>query len=137
MDIDFSNYDILVVDDVNLNLIVVQKMLSKFKFRTRAAGNGALAMQAIREQRPDLVLLDLMMPVMDGFEVISALRSDPVTAGIPVVVLSALNSNEDIVRAYQLGANDFITKPVLMEKLINSVATQIQLLEVQKNNDQN
>lgn len=129
---DLSQYDILAVDDVPLNLILIKKMLAKFNFQIRTAGNGALAMDAVREKQPDLILLDLMMPVMDGFEVIKALKADPATEDIPIVVISALNSNEDIVRGFQLGANDFITKPVIMEKLLNCVSTQIQLLEAKK-----
>ena len=126
-DLDLSRYNVLAVDDVPLNLILIQKMLAKFKFQVRTAGNGVQALEAVAAQKPDLILLDLMMPVMDGFEVIRRLREAPATAGIRIVSLSALNSNEDIVRGYQLGANDFITKPIILEKLLNCVATQLQL----------
>ncbi|MBR4227906.1 MAG: response regulator [Bacteroidales bacterium] len=126
-DLDLSRYNVLAVDDVPLNLILIQKMLAKFKFQVRTAGNGVQALEAVAAQKPDLILLDLMMPVMDGFEVIRRLREAPATAGIRIVILSALNSNEDIVRGYQLGANDFITKPIILEKLLNCVATQLQL----------
>ena len=63
-----------------------------------------------------------MMPVMDGFEMLRILRANPLTARIPVIVLSALNTNEDIVAAYNAGANDFVTKPILFEKLLSSVS---------------
>ena len=126
---DYSNYNILAVDDIPLNLLLVQKMLSRFKFEIRTAGNGQQALDAVAERRPDLILLDLMMPGIDGFEVIRRLRADPATAGIRIVILSALNSNEDVVKGFDLGANDFIMKPIIMEKLLNSVFTQLQFVE--------
>jgi CheY-like chemotaxis protein len=125
---DFSKYNVLAVDDVPLNLLLVEKMLSKFKFRIRKAVNGRIALEEIAKERPDLILLDLMMPEVDGFEVLRQVRENPETAGIRIVILSALNSTEDIVKGYQLGANDFITKPIIIEKLVNCVATQLQLL---------
>ena len=126
--IDFSKYNVLVVDDVPLNLLLVEKMLSKFNFRIRKAANGRIALEEIAKEKPDLILLDLMMPEVDGFEVLRQVRENPDTANIRVVILSALNSTDDIVKGYQLGANDFITKPIIIEKLVNCVATQLQLL---------
>ena len=127
-DLDLSRYDVLAVDDVPINLVLVEKMLSKFNFQLRKATDGRQALEAVAAKRPDLILLDLMMPGIDGFEVLRILRSNPATAGIRIVILSALNSNEDIIRGYQLGANDFITKPIILEKLLNCVATQLQLV---------
>ena len=126
-DLDLTGFDVLAVDDVPINLLLVNKMLSRFNFHLRTAADGAQALAAVAECKPDLILLDLMMPVMDGFEVLRRLRSDPETAGIRIVILSALNANEDIVRGYQMGANDFITKPIILEKLLSCVATQLQL----------
>ena len=127
-DLDLSRYDVLAVDDVPINLVLVEKMLSKFNFQLRKATDGRQALEAVAAKRPDLILLDLMMPGIDGFEVLRILRSNPATAGIRIVILSALNSNEDIIRGYQMGANDFITKPIILEKLLNTVATQLQLV---------
>ncbi len=124
----FTKYNVLAVDDVPLNLLLVEKMLAKFKFRIRKASGGRQALEEISQEKPDLILLDLMMPEIDGFEVLRRVRENPETSGIRVVILSALNSTEDIVRGYQMGANDFITKPIIMEKLVNCVATQLQLL---------
>lgn len=126
--IDFSKYNVLAVDDVPLNLLLVEKMLSKFNFRIRKAANGRIALEEIAMEKPDLILLDLLMPEVDGFEVLRQVRENPETASIRVVILSALNSTDDIVKGYQYGANDFITKPIIMEKLVNCVATQLQLL---------
>ena len=124
---DFSQYNILMVDDVPLNLLVVTKMLSRFNFKIRTAPNGVEALLKVDEEKPDLILLDILMPQMDGFETLSRLKANPDTAAIRVVILSALNSTEDIVKGYNLGANDFITKPIIMEKLISCVSDQLRL----------
>ena len=126
---DYSQYNVLAVDDIPLNLLLVQKMLGKFNFTMRTATNGQQALDAVAEQKPDLILLDLMMPGIDGFEVIRRLRANPETADIQIVILSALNSNEDVVKGFNVGANDFIMKPIIMEKLLTCVVTQMQLVE--------
>jgi CheY-like chemotaxis protein len=127
-DHDYSKYNVLAVDDIPLNLLLVQKMLSRFHFRMRTAAGGQQALDAVAAEKPDLILLDLMMPGVDGFEVLRQLRANPETAGIRIVILSALNSNEDIVKGFNAGANDFIMKPIIMEKLLTCVITQIQLV---------
>ena len=127
-DHDYSQYNVLAVDDIPLNLLLVQKMLAKFNFSLRTAANGQQALDAVAEQKPDLILLDLMMPGIDGFEVIRRLRANPDTADIQIVILSALNSNEDVVKGFNMGANDFIMKPIIMEKLLSCVNTQMQLV---------
>ena len=131
-DHDYSQYNVLAVDDIPLNLLLVQKMLSRFNFKLRTATNGQLALDAVAQEKPDLILLDLMMPGIDGFEVIRRLREDPETADIQIVILSALNSNEDVVKGFNVGANDFIMKPIIMEKLLNCVVTQMQLVEAKQ-----
>lgn len=124
---DFSKYNILIVDDVPLNRVLVEKMLGNFNFKVRQCENGLECMKEFYYQKPDLVLLDILMPLMDGFEVIEAVRENPQWKNVKIVVLSALNSNEDIVKAYNLGANDFITKPIVMDKLLNTVAKHLGL----------
>ena len=128
-DHDYSKFNVLAVDDIPLNLLLVQKMLSRFNFKMRTAANGQQALDAVAAEKPDLILLDLMMPGIDGFEVIRRLRADAATADIQIVILSALNSNEDIVKGFNVGANDFIMKPIIMEKLLTCVVTQMQLIE--------
>ena len=125
----YDKFNVLAVDDIPLNLLLVQKMLSRFNFRLRTAANGQQALDAVAAEKPDLILLDLMMPGIDGFEVIRRLRADPATADIQIVILSALNSNEDVVKGFNVGANDFIMKPIIMEKLLTCVVTQLQLVE--------
>ena len=125
LNLDLSQYSVLIVDDVPLNTMLVEKMLSRFHFRIRKAENGLEAMREVIAEKPHLIFLDIMMPIMDGFQVLEQLRKNPDYASVKVVVLSALNSNEDIVKAYNLGANDFISKPIMLEKLLNSVAKQL------------
>lgn len=131
-DHDYSKYNVLAVDDIPLNLLLVQKMLSRFNFRMRTAASGQQALDAVAEEKPDLILLDLMMPGINGFEVIRRLREDPETSDIQIVILSALNSNEDVAKGFNLGANDFIMKPIIMEKLLTCVVTQLQIAEVKR-----
>ena len=126
---DYSQYNVLAVDDIPINLLLVQKMLARYNFTLRTAVNGQQALDEVAKQKPDLILLDLMMPEIDGFEVIRRLKENPETADINIVILSALNSNEDIVKGFSLGANDFIMKPIIMERLLTCVATQLQLVE--------
>ena len=134
-DHDYSKYSVLAVDDIPLNLLLVQKMLGRFNFKLRTASNGQQALDAVAAEKPDLILLDLMMPGSDGFEVIRRLRADPATADIQIVILSALNSNEDVVKGFNVGANDFIMKPIIMEKLLSCVITQMQVIEARQRAD--
>ncbi|MBO6097250.1 MAG: response regulator [Bacteroidales bacterium] len=126
---DYSTYSVLAVDDIPLNLLLVQKMLARYNFKMRTAANGQQALDAVAAEKPDLILLDLMMPGIDGFEVIRRLKNDPQTADIRIVILSALNSNEDVVKGFNMGADDFIMKPIIMEKLLSCVVTQLQVVE--------
>ena len=100
-------------------------MLSRYHFTVHKASNGLEAMREILVYKPNIILLDIMMPVMDGFEVIRKVRENPAFADIKIVVLSALNTNDDILKAYSMGAQDFITKPIVLDKLTNSVAKQL------------
>ena len=118
-ELDLSKYTVLAVDDIQLNLLLLKKMLSKFNFTLQTASSGQQTLDIVAEKKPDLILLDLMMPGIDGFEVIQRLRANPETQDIHIIILSALNSHEDIVKGFKLGANDFITKPIIMEKLFN------------------
>ena len=131
-DHDYSSFSVLAVDDVPINLILVQKMLARFNFQMSTAANGQAALDAVAAKKPDLILLDLMMPGIDGFEVLRRIRENPETADIRIVILSALNSNEDVVKGYILGADDFIMKPIIMEKLLTTVITQIQMIQAQR-----
>lgn len=129
---DVDNLLVLAVDDVPLNILLIKKMLSQYTFQIKTANSGQAALDAVAERIPDLILLDLMMPGIDGFEVIQRLRANEETKDIPIIILSALNSEQDIARGFQLGANDYINKPIIMEKLVSSVTTQINLQEAKR-----
>ncbi len=126
--IDQSKITILIVDDIPLNVLLIQKMLGKYHFNLVTANDGQAALDTISRGEVDLVLLDLMMPVMDGYEVIEHLRANEATKELPIVILSALNSNDDVKRGFDLGANDFITKPIIMDKLLDSIAKQVNAI---------
>ncbi len=126
--VDQSKITILIVDDIPLNVLLIQKMLGKYHYNLLTANDGKAALDTIASKEVDLVLLDLMMPVMDGYEVIERLRADEATKDLPIVILSALNSNDDVKRGFDLGANDFITKPIIMDKLLDSIAKQINAI---------
>ena len=118
---------ILIVDDTPENLAVLGDLLQPL-YRVRAANSGPRALQiAASHPRPDLILLDLMMPGMDGFEVLERLRSDPATAGIPVIFVTALSATEDEQWGLGLGAVDYITKPVRPAIVLARVKTQLEL----------
>ena len=127
-DRDYSGYNVLAVDDIPLNILLVQKMLKRFNFKLRTASGGQQALDMVAQEKPDLILLDLMMPGIDGFEVIRRLRENPETADIQIIILSALNSQEDVVKGFNAGANDFIMKPIIMEKLLTCVVNQLGLV---------
>ncbi len=118
---DYSKYTVLAVDDVPLNLILVEKILQRYNFKVKKANGGQEALDMIAAEKPSLVLLDLMMPNVDGFDVLAALSKSEETSNIPVVILSALNSESDIEKALSNGAKDFVTKPILMDKLLNCI----------------
>ena len=130
--IDVDKLTVLVVDDVPLNVLLIKKMLSQYTCQLKTANSGQAALDIIDKSIPDLLLLDLMMPGIDGFEVIRRLRADEKTKKLPIIILSALNSEADIVKGFKLGANDFINKPIIMEKLISSVTTQLNLAAATK-----
>jgi putative two-component system response regulator len=116
---------VLIVDDNAENLGVIGALLQP-QHAVRVANGGVRALQLARlEPRPELVLLDVMMPGMDGFEVLQALRADPATADIPVILLTALTSAEDEERGLLLGAADYVTKPVRPAVLLARVAAQL------------
>jgi two-component system sensor histidine kinase/response regulator len=132
MDINPSHYKILVVDDVAANVLLLKVLLTNEKFQIVTARNGREALEQVKAENPDLVLLDVMMPEMSGFEVAEHLRSNPVTEEIPIIFLTALNGTSDIVKAFHSGANDFISKPFNKEELMIRVRHQISLVAAKR-----
>ncbi|MCK5366867.1 MAG: response regulator, partial [Gammaproteobacteria bacterium] len=102
---------VLVVDDNENNREIVSRLLQREGYEVSTAENGALALEQIKSQPPDLVLLDVMMPVMDGIEACKRMKDDADSRLIPVVIMTALGQVDDRVRAIQAGADDFLTKP--------------------------
>ena len=103
---------VLVVDDILANVRLLEAKLAAEYFDVVTAMNGADALEAAQRTRPDIVLLDVMMPGIDGIEVCRRLKSNPATQHIPVVMVTALDQPEDRVRGLEAGADDFLTKPV-------------------------
>ena len=123
--IDACKTSVLIVDDIPINVTLIEKMLKPFHFVIEKANDGQTALDIVADNKPDLILLDLMMPGMNGYDVIKQLRAKEETQQLPIIVISALNSNEDVVKGYALGANDFLTKPIIMNRLHTSVITQL------------
>lgn len=132
MEINPSEYKILIVDDVMSNVLLLKVLLTNEKFAIATASNGRQALEQVEKENPNLVLLDVMMPDMSGFEVAQHLKSNPNTADIPIIFLTALNSTADIVKGFQVGANDFISKPFNKEELIIRVTHQISLVAAKR-----
>lgn len=132
MEINPSEYKILIVDDVMSNVLLLKVLLTNEKFAIATASNGRQALEQVEKENPDLVLLDVMMPDMSGFEVAQHLKSNPQTAEIPIIFLTALNSTADIVKGFQVGANDFISKHFNKEELIIRVTHQISLVAAKR-----
>lgn len=118
---------ILIVDDIEENLKVLTETLVEEGFYPLQAKSGERAIQIAAAARPDLILLDIKMPGMDGFETIAALKADPKTADIPVIFISALNQIDDKVRGFQAGAVDYVSKPFQKEEVVARVSTHLKL----------
>ena len=118
---------ILVVDDVPLNVELLRTYLNTAGYLVFEAGDGEQAMQMVAQKKPDLLLLDIMMPKMNGFEVCKQLKSDPKTRFIPIVMVTALQSIEDKVQGIEAGADDFITKPFNKMELLARVRSLLRI----------
>ena len=130
MEINPSEYKVLIVDDVISNVLLLKVLLTNEKFNIVTAGNGTQALEQVKKEKPDLVLLDVMMPDISGFEVAQQMKADPEMSEI--IFLTALNSTADIVKGFQVGGNDFISKPFNKEELIIRVTHQISLVAAKR-----
>ena len=127
-DIDKSDFKILVVDDVVSNVLLLKILLTNEKYQVCTANCGNQCLELAKSERPDLILLDVMMPGINGFETATALKEDPETSEIPIIFLTALNNPTDLVHGFQVGASDFLTKPFNKEELVVRVYHQIRLV---------
>lgn len=123
--------NVLIVDDIIANLTVLAEMIKKAGFMARPVTSVAQALEAIDIYEPQLILLDISMPDMDGFDLCEMLKSSTKTRDIPIIFISAMNSTVDKVKGFQLGAVDFITKPFELEEVILRVSTHIKIYRMQ------
>lgn len=118
---------ILAVDDTPASLKLLTDILKSEGYDVRSAINGELALRSARANPPELVLLDIRMPEMDGFEVCRRLKAQPETGNVPVIFVSALTDTDEKVRGFELGAVDFVTKPYQREELLARVRTHLEV----------
>ena len=123
-----GDYKILIVDDVVSNVLLLKILLINEKYQVCTANCGNMAIEQAKAEKPDLILLDVMMPDITGFDAAQILKKDPETAHIPIIFLTALNNPSDLVHGFQVGANDFLTKPFNKEELVVRVFHQIKLV---------
>ena len=127
-----GDYKILVVDDVVSNVLLLKILLTNEGFQVCTANNGDECVKMAKSDNPDLILLDVMMPGISGFDTAVILKKDPETAEIPIIFLTALNNPSELVHGFQVGANDFLTKPFNKEELVMRVMHQIQLVAAKR-----
>ena len=123
-----SDYKILIVDDVMSNVLLLKILLSNEKYQVCTANCGNACIEQAKAEKPDLILLDVMMPDISGFDAAQILKKSPETAHIPIIFLTALNNPNDLVHGFQVGASDFLTKPFNKEELVVRVFHQIKLV---------
>jgi CheY-like chemotaxis protein len=116
-----SQATILIVDDEPFNVDVLQQELEELNYQLITAANGREALSKIKSHQPDLILLDLMMPVLDGFAVLAEIKADNDLRDIPVIIVSAADDSKSIVKGIKQGADDYITKPIDAEHLKKKV----------------
>src|SRR5919202_5200234 len=124
--------DILVVDDVPENLQLLSTILTQHGYEVRRVINGKLALRVAHSDPPELILLDIMMPELNGYEVCQQLKASETTREIPVIFLSALDDVLDKVKAFSVGGVDYITKPVQAQEVIARVENQLTIVRQQK-----
>jgi two-component system sensor histidine kinase/response regulator len=126
----------MVVDDDPDTVTILARSLEREGFRTIEAHSGAECLRLIAEKHAvDLILLDLMMPELDGFQVVEALKNNPDSAQIPIIVISARDDVDARSEGMRLGVNDFLTKPVLRKQLANRVRAQLEVLATLRANE--
>ena len=131
-EINRSDYKILIVDDVVSNVLLLKILLTNEKFQVCTAANGNQCIEMAQKEKPDLILLDVMMPDINGFDTAVILKKDEATRDIPIIFLTALNNPSDLVKGFQVGANDFLTKPFNKEELVMRVMHQIELVAAKR-----
>ncbi len=124
--------NILIVDDTPANVLLLEKMLTERGYKTKPVLSGELALEAARAQPPDLILLDINMPEMDGFELCRQLKADELLNEIPVIFMSVRDETEDKLKAFRLGGVDYVTKPFQLEELYTRMETHLKIRSLQR-----
>jgi sigma-B regulation protein RsbU (phosphoserine phosphatase) len=128
---DAPRADILIVDDTLANLRLLSRMLAERGYQVRPVPDGALALAAARAEPPDLILLDIRMPEMDGYQVCERLKADARTRDVPIIFVSALDATQDKVSAFAAGGVDYVTKPFQNKEVLARVETHLALRRLQ------
>lgn len=118
---------ILIVDDTPINLKVAILIIENHGFEVSVANSGQEALEQVKSERPDLILLDIVMPEMDGFRVCSELKKEPEYADIPILFLTGQSDEDDIIKAFEAGGADYVTKPVNPTELVARIKTHLHL----------
>lgn len=124
--------DILIIDDTLANLQILVSMLDQQGYYVRPVNSGPFGLRAAQSAHPDLILLDIKMPKMDGFEVCRQLKADEETRDIPIIFISALGETSDKVKAFQVGGVDYITKPFQLEEVLARVQTHLEIQRLRR-----
>jgi len=119
--------EILIVDDTVESLQLLKHILTDAGYTVRLAQDGAMGLYSVLRRQPDLMLLDIKMPDIDGYEVCRRIKANPVTSGIPIIFLSSLHEKSSLLKGFELGASDYINKPYLAEEVLARVQTHIEL----------
>lgn len=122
-----KKYTIVIVDDDKNNIELLKEILSDFDYRVITAVDGKDAIKKIRKEMPDLILLDIIMPEMDGITACKQIKKDKKLKHIPIIFLSSINQTESIVQGFKIGAIDYITKPFKSEELVVRINTHLEL----------
>ncbi len=126
IDYSIKNSKILVIDDISENIQLVGNILQNCEFQVLTANSGAQGLKIAEIKNPDLILLDIQMPVMDGYEVILKLKTNPLTSEIPVIFLTAHSDVDDIVKGFESGAADYICKPFQKAELLSRIEVALK-----------
>ena len=130
--VDAPKGDVLIVDDTPANLRLLSQMLAEHGYHVRPVPDGPLALAAVQAEPPDLILLDIRKPGMNGYEVCEHLKAGAQTCDVPIIFISALGATQDKVRAFTVGGVDYVTKPFQVEEVLARVETHLALRKLQK-----
>ena len=130
-----SQHTILVVDDVRENVELLESLLAAEGYQVITATDGKSALKLVTDRNPDLVLLDIMMPALDGYEVCRHIKADPATASTPVVMVTVLDELEDIEKGVEAGTDDFLVKPINRIELLTRVRSLLNVKRIKSELD--